>query len=112
MTTVEFQFHTVPLSRWPDGSIRVGDSRVLVDLVIHAFNDGRTPEEIVINYPTLRLSDVYVTISYYLANQAQLDSYVASRQQEADALWGKINSNPAQKEIREKLLNRRAKNTS
>jgi hypothetical protein len=43
----------VPLRKDSDGAWRVGNTRVLLDLVIHAFNVGRTPEDIVQKYDTL-----------------------------------------------------------
>ena len=81
-----FEPQTVPLTRWDDGSIRVGRTRVLLDLVIRAFSHGRTPEEIVISYPTLSLSDVYAAITYYLKHQEQIDTYIAEREQETEQL--------------------------
>ena len=36
-----------PLREDAAGAVRVGDSRVLLELVIHAFQDGATPETIV-----------------------------------------------------------------
>lgn len=46
----------VPL--WTDerGKIRIGDTRVLLELVIHAFWQGETAEGIVDSYPTLTLA--------------------------------------------------------
>ena len=41
--SVAFSDEPVPLSREDNGDIRVGDSRVLIDLVVHAFDDGATP---------------------------------------------------------------------
>lgn len=47
----------------PSGVIRVGNSRVLLELVIHAFEDGATPETISQQYPTATLSDIYGVIA-------------------------------------------------
>ncbi len=107
METQTFQPQTIPLTRREDGSIRIGNTHVLLDLVVHAFNEGRTPEEIVINYPTLKLAEVYGAITYYLDNQVQIDAYIAKREKEAEQLWAKIESDPNQKRLREKLLARR-----
>ncbi|MEM6611969.1 MAG: DUF433 domain-containing protein [Cyanobacteria bacterium P01_C01_bin.72] len=41
----------------------MGRSRVLLEMVIHAFQDGASPETIADNYPTLTLSDVYDAIA-------------------------------------------------
>jgi uncharacterized protein (DUF433 family) len=60
---------TVPLKADPNGVMRVGDTRVTLDTVVHAFEEGHTAEEIVSHYPALRLADVYAVIAYYLNNQ-------------------------------------------
>ena len=107
MATTSFQPQLIPLVHWQDGSIRVGDTRVLLDLVIFAFNEGRTPEEIVISYPALKLSEVYGTITYYLENREQIDAYISSRAQEAEQLWAEIEADSNQRYIRQKLLSRK-----
>jgi hypothetical protein len=60
MTTVDFEPLTlaIPLREEPPGVLRVGKSRVLLELVIHAFKAGATPEAIVQSYDTLNLADV------------------------------------------------------
>jgi hypothetical protein len=42
-----------PIREDDTGALRVGESRVLLELVIHAFQDGATPEAIVQRYDTL-----------------------------------------------------------
>src|SRR5437879_6650899 len=68
MTTVDFEplTVTVPLREEPPGVFRVGKSRVLLELVLHAFKAGATPEAIVQSYDTLHLADVYAVVSRYL----------------------------------------------
>jgi uncharacterized protein (DUF433 family) len=59
--------HSDPVSLRTDeyGVIRVGDSQVVLDIVIREFNNGADPEGIVHGYPTLNLADVYAAIAYY-----------------------------------------------
>ncbi len=52
-----------PLSEDASGALRVGNSRVLLELVIRAFQDGATPETIVQRYAALALPDVYAVIT-------------------------------------------------
>ena len=54
------------------GALRVGDSRVLLELVIRAFQDGATPETIVQRHSPLTLSDVYAVIAYYLRHRREI----------------------------------------
>lgn len=59
--------------------MRVGDTRVTLETVIGSFNDGAVPEEIVLQYPALTLTQVYQVIAFYLANQADVDAYMNER---------------------------------
>jgi uncharacterized protein (DUF433 family) len=75
-----------PLREDETGAIRIGDSRVLLELVIRAFQDGASPETIVQRYSTLSLSDVYSTIGYYLRHQQEIESYLNEREQLAESV--------------------------
>src|SRR5438128_7834084 len=70
---------TIPLSMDQSGVLRVGDTRVSLDSVIYAFQDGATPEEIVQQFTTLDLADVYSVIGYYLQNTAEVQEYLQRR---------------------------------
>jgi uncharacterized protein (DUF433 family) len=54
----------IPLKTDVDGVVRVGNTRVTLDTVIIAFKEGATAEEIVSQYPSLLLADVYAVIGY------------------------------------------------
>ena len=75
---------TVPL--WTDehGAIRIGKTRVLLELVIHAYYMGEIPEGIVNSYSSLTTAEVYAVIGYYLANRDEIDAYVRQRDEQAD----------------------------
>jgi len=97
----------VPLRKAADGTWRVGNTRVLFELVIHAFNAGRTPEEIFQSYDTLQLEEVYAVLAYYLAHRADVDAYVQEQESEAEVLWGDIKKRADYQEFRSRLLARR-----
>ncbi len=80
----------VPLRQDSSGAIRVGETRVLLELVIHAFQRGATPETIVQSYDTLTLPEVYAVLAYSLIHQEEVDAYLARRDAEADALRREI----------------------
>ena len=88
MTTVDFEplTVTVPLSEDPPGVLRVGDSKVLLELVLRAFRRGDSPEAIVRCYRALRLVDVYAILTRYLANPAPFNEYLRRCDEEADAM--------------------------
>lgn len=81
---------SIPLYEDPPGVLRVGKSRVLLELVIRAFQRGQTPESIVQSYDTLSLPDVYAVVSYYLVNPVPIDEYLRSCDQEAEAVRRKL----------------------
>jgi uncharacterized protein (DUF433 family) len=92
MTTVDFEPLTVvvPLREEPAGVLRVGKSRVLLELVLRAFKAGATPEAIVQSYDTLNLADVYAVISRYLAAPAPFEEYLRIRDEAAAETRRKI----------------------
>jgi len=92
MTTIDFEPLTVAVPLWedPPGVFRVGNSRVLLELVLDAFKRGESPEAIVRSYRTLRLADVYAVISRYLANPAPFEEYLRQCDEEAEAVRRKL----------------------
>jgi uncharacterized protein (DUF433 family) len=80
----------VPLRIDQHGKIRVGDTRVLLELVIHAFQQGDTPEGIVDSYPTLKLPDVYTVLAYYLTHRQDVETYVRQADQSAERIQREI----------------------
>jgi uncharacterized protein (DUF433 family) len=99
----------VPLRVDEHGVVRVGNSQVVLDIVIREFNNGAEPEAIAHGYPTLDLADVYRVIAYYLRHRKDIDNYVETRRQDAAKLRQEIEAKqPSRFELREKLLARKA----
>lgn len=73
-----------PLRIDDTGTIRVGSSRVTLDTIVAAFHAGATPEQLVQDFPTLDLGDVYSAIGYFLHNRAQVEEYIAKGERQAD----------------------------
>lgn len=94
-----------PLRRDQSGSLRVGDSRVLLELVIHAFEDGATPEAIAQRYPTAALADIYGVIAYYLRHREAVEQYLNEREQKAKAIQERIESQQRDiSELRKRIM--------
>jgi uncharacterized protein (DUF433 family) len=74
----------LPLETDPQGIIRVRGTRVTLDTVWYAFNEGATAEEIVQQYPSLSLADVYQVIGYCLRHPSALEAYLAQRSRSAE----------------------------
>jgi uncharacterized protein (DUF433 family) len=105
------QAEPVPLRVTPEGDVRIGATRVLLDLVVHAFDEGATPEAIIQRYPSLSLADVYAAIAYLLRHRAEVDAYLQERERRAEEVRRKIEADQEGTEaICERLLARREAN--
>jgi uncharacterized protein (DUF433 family) len=85
----------LPVPLWTDqhGKIRVGDTRVLLELVIRAFQQGETAEGIIDSYPTLKLADVYAVLAYYLTHRAEVDVYLQQADEAVDRIQRETEAN-------------------
>jgi uncharacterized protein (DUF433 family) len=97
---------SVPLREEPPGVLRVGKSRVLVELVIRAHQQGKSPREIVQMYDALDLGDVHAVIAYYLGHPAEVDEYLRRCDEEAEAIRRKIGATLRPGPDKEELLAR------
>ena len=98
----------IPLTVDAHGVMRVGNTRVTLDTVIAAFADGATAEEIVQQYPSLHLADVYSVIGYYLRHAAEVDAYLQQRRVQRDAVRQQNEARFDPHGVRDRLLARRA----
>lgn len=73
-----FQTHT--------GGWRVTGSRVSLDSIVHSYKQGMTPEQIVADFPSLSLEQVFGAIAFYLHNQESIEEYLRLQEQE----WEKL----------------------
>src|ERR1700730_11461367 len=103
------QTEAPPLREDKAGGLRVGDSNVLLELIIHSFQDGATPEMIVQRFTTLSLPDVYSVIAYYLRHRNAIEEYLRRREGQAAHLRQRIESSQRDlSEIRARLARQRA----
>ncbi len=106
--SMAIQADPVPLKMDEDGAIRVGGTRMTLDLVIVEHKAGATPEQIAADYDTLSLGDVYAAITYYLHHQAEVDAYLEQRRRALEELRREIEAKHPREGRRERLLARRA----
>jgi len=90
-----------------DGVIRVSGTRVTLDTVIEAFNEGVPADEIARQYPVLPPADVYHLIGYYLRHKAEVDGYLRKGREEAEGLCRQIEARRPPQGIRKRLLARK-----
>jgi uncharacterized protein (DUF433 family) len=67
-----------------DGGLYIAGTRVSLDSVVIRFQQGASPEKINQSFPTLKLSQVYGAIAYYLENEAAIGEYVLDGEREFD----------------------------
>jgi uncharacterized protein (DUF433 family) len=95
-----------PLRVDEGGVIRIGKSRISLDLIVERYNNGMTPEDMVRAYDTLALPDVHDVIAYYLRNRDEVQAYLKRRTEEAEALRVTVEAERP-RVSREELLARR-----
>jgi uncharacterized protein (DUF433 family) len=98
-----------PLQVVEGGAVRVGRSRVSLDLVVDEYENGMTPEDMVRAYDTLKLVDVYAVIAYYLRHRDQVRAYLKRRDEEIQALRAKIEAEHPPISREELLARRKAR---
>jgi uncharacterized protein (DUF433 family) len=97
-----------PPLRVDEGSaVRVGKSRISLDLVVEQYENGMTPEDMVRAYDTLELADVHAVIAYYLRHREEVQAYLKRREEQAEALRAKIEAERP-RVSRQELLARRS----
>jgi uncharacterized protein (DUF433 family) len=90
-------------------TLRLTGTRIPLERVVYAFNNGRSPEQIVSSFPTLALADVYSLIGYYLRHRDAVAAYAAERRAEEERIRAKNEERFPSAGLRERLLARRAK---
>jgi len=99
----------LPLQADAGGTIRVGRTRVPLETVVHAFDEGASAEEIAYRFPTLELADVYATVTYYLQHPRAVEEYLERQETRGRTARQKIEaSQPGRRTLRERLLARRS----
>lgn len=61
-------------------------TRISLDSVVYAFQQGVSPEGIVQSFPLLTLEQVYGAIAFYLSNRTEIDAYLAAEEEAFDAM--------------------------
>jgi uncharacterized protein (DUF433 family) len=93
----------VPLRMDAENTIRVGNTRITLDLLIEAYLGGASAEEITEMYDTLDLGDVHSVVGWYLHHKEEVHEYLREREQYANEVWAKIEADPKQARFREEL---------
>ena len=93
----------VPLRVDESGAVRVGDTRVLLEIVVSEYLSGSDAEEIVNHFPTLELADVYMVIACYLRHKAEIDAYMEQVKREGEEIRREIEAKQDLSWFRERI---------
>jgi uncharacterized protein (DUF433 family) len=96
-----------PLYATDEGVVRIKGTRVSLDTVIGAFQNGSTAEQIAYKYPSLNLADIYAVITYYLRHRQEVDAYLVQQRQETENIRQEVEERFSPSGVRERLLARR-----
>jgi uncharacterized protein (DUF433 family) len=77
---------TLPLTTDERGVIRVSNTRVTLHTLLAFYKQGEGPEALHEGFPTVPLADIHAVIAYYLANQAEIDDYLAQLDAKAERM--------------------------
>jgi uncharacterized protein (DUF433 family) len=66
------------------GRLCLAGTGISVRQISWLYNEGLTPEEILVEYPHLSLPGIYAAITYYLANKAKMDSEAEADQRQSE----------------------------
>lgn len=102
------QVSDAPLTLDAARVIRIGRTRVTLDTVIAEFLAGATAEEIVEDYSSLDLADVYLVLGFYLRHRELVDQYIEERNRIGEAIKKEIRRRQKNGSLREKLMQRLA----
>ena len=64
------------------GGYYVAGTRISLDSVVYSFNEGQSPEAIQEDFPSLKRSQIYGAIAFYLDHQAEIDKYPEETERE------------------------------
>lgn len=99
---------SVPLIRDERGVLHVEGTRVPLEVVLEAFRDGATPEEIAQDHSALALSQVYAVVAYALRHPQEMDTYLERRRRERSTFRARVEAENPWSDLRDRLLARTA----
>ena len=88
--TITLHADPLPLRVDDTGAIRVGQSRVTLDVLVQYSRLGMKPDEIARGLDSLTLADVHGALAYYFRHQTEIDKYLLRREEEAETLRQQI----------------------
>ena len=67
------------------GGYWIGETRISLDSIVTAFRRGASPETIKHSFSLLSLEEVYGALTFYLANQEEIEVYLIADEMKLQA---------------------------
>jgi uncharacterized protein (DUF433 family) len=87
-----------------DGGYYVAGTRISLDSIVHAFQEGESPESILLSFPMAGpLVKIYGAITFYLENKQKVEAYLSDQERRWDVLRNERakSSDPLMNRLRE-----------
>ena len=105
--TITIDTEPIPLIVDPNGTIRVGNTRVTLESVVAAYLEGATAEEVAQQYPSLELADIYAVIGYYIRRRSEVEDYLQQRLRQTEEVRKQNEARFPPEGLRARLLARK-----
>jgi uncharacterized protein (DUF433 family) len=96
-----------PIQQDEDGIMRIGGTRVTLDTIVYAYDNGASAEEIAMAYDAVSLAHVHAVISYYLQNRPQILEYLEQGKRAQEEVRRQFPPRETWQVVRQRLLARR-----
>jgi uncharacterized protein (DUF433 family) len=100
---------TAPLALADDGTIRIANSRVTLDSIVHEFKEGASAEQIQEDFPSLSLREIYGATSYYLDHTDDVEQYLQEQETTEKQTRQEIEAASDSSKVRKRVRDRLAK---
>lgn len=93
--TITISADPVPLHLDANGTIRVAGTRLTLESLLAAYQQGKTPEELVKCFDGTTLGDVYAVLGYYFHHRVEVDAYLVQQETASEAIWQELEAHGA-----------------
>ncbi|MCW5959563.1 MAG: DUF433 domain-containing protein [Pyrinomonadaceae bacterium] len=78
-----------------DEGFWITGKRVSLDSIVYGFRRGQSPESIQRSFSLLTLEEIYGAITFYLANQTEIDEYLLREESEFEKMRNELRETDA-----------------
>ena len=75
-----------------DNGYWIAGTRISLDSIVYAFKNGHAPETIRRSFPLMTLEEIYGAITFYLAHETEIDTYLEKAEQAAESMASDLNA--------------------